>query len=72
MFECSADDSCSTIYRSGLGVDITNPQLNLREAFIDESRLKVIKVLRKGDEPYTMNVKTDTSPQERKIRFTHK
>lgn len=69
QFECEKDDSKSTIYRSGLGVDM-EVGTRFREAIIDPSKLEIVKELKKG-ESFEMDVKSDKSPTSRKIRFTH-
>lgn len=69
IFECAKDDSKSTIYRSGLGIDIEVGKF--REISMDASRLEIVKELKDG-ESFEIEVKTDRSPEKRKIRFTHK
>lgn len=68
FFECSPDDSRSTIYKSGAGFDVDLGLLRASE--IDTSRLEVIRELLKG-ETYEMEVKTDRSLEKIKVRFTH-
>ncbi len=67
IFRCKADDSLSTIYSSVLGMDVANERI--RE--IHSAGQELVKALGKGDEPYEMSVKTERSPEPRKIRFTH-
>ena len=67
IFECKADDSLSTIYRSLLGIDVADERI--REIY--SAGQEFVKTLGKGDKPYEMTVKTERSPEPRKIRFTH-
>ena len=69
IFECKKDDSQSTICRSGQGVDMEIGRF--REALIDSSKLEIVRELKDG-ESFEMEIKTDRSPEKRKIRFTHK
>ena len=69
MFECVPDDSKSTIYRSGFGADVDMG--HVRAVVPDPSRLEVVKELGRG-EAFELEVKTDRSPEPRKIRFTHR
>lgn len=69
MFECAADNSKSTIYRSGFGADIDLG--SMRVVSPDPSQLEVVKELNKN-ESFEMVVKTDKSPGPRRIRFSHK
>lgn len=71
MFECAQDDSQSTIYHSGFGLDTELEGGKLRAVVTDPSRLEIVKELGKG-ESFEMTIKTDKSPNPRKIRFTHK
>lgn len=70
IFFCSPDDKYSVIKILPEGFDLTlnyfrNISLeNLKEA-------KEIKRLTLGSGSYEMKIKTDISPIERKIRFTH-
>ena len=66
IFECGKDDSNSTIYRSRAGVDIANAQTRV----ITSAEMEVVRVLR-ANESHVLQIKTDVSPEERKIRFTH-
>jgi hypothetical protein len=67
MFECSPDDSKSTIYRSKAGIDTEiGPMRTLTTVGAE-----VIKELKRGGDPYEMRIKTDKSPEARLIRFTH-
>lgn len=68
QFACAKDDSKSTIYRSGLGVDIEIGRF--RGAIIDPLKLEVVKEL-KREESFEMDIKTDRNPVVTKIRFTH-
>ena len=67
IFECQTGDQISTIYRSILGIDVADERI--RE--IHSAGQELVKALGKGDEPYEMNVKTERSPEPRKMRFTH-
>ena len=69
IFECSPDDSKSTIYKSELGVDVS--QGNLRAVISDRTKWNIIKELRKNAS-FEMNVRTDISSHPRQIRFTHR
>ena len=69
MFGCEPDDSKSTIYRSGAGVDTEVGVF--REISMDPSRLEVVRELRNG-ESYEMDVNTDKSPEKKKVRFIHR
>ena len=69
IFECDPDDSKSTIYKSELGVDVS--QGNLRAVISDRSRWGIIKELEKN-EVFEMSVRTDISPRPRQVRFTHR
>ncbi len=69
IFECSPDDSKSTIYKSELGVDVS--QGNLRAVISDRARWNIVKELRKN-QSFEMNVRTDVSPKPRQVRFTHR
>lgn len=66
IFQCAADDSGSTIYRSKLGADAEfGPNRELLT-----TGLEVVKELKKGDQ-YEKDFNTDISPELRRIRFTH-
>lgn len=67
VFECSEDDSKSTIYRSEGGLDTEKGDVR---AVISLKGLSIVKELKRG-EFYEMKIKTDKSPQPRKIRFSH-
>lgn len=68
LLSCAPDNSKSIIYRSGFGTDIDlGPQ---REVLLALDKLEVVKELKKG-ESYEMFIKTDRSPEPRKIRFSH-
>ena len=69
FFECAKDDSKSTIYRSGAGIDMDLGVLRVSE--IDVSRLEVIRELLRG-ESFEMDVRTDRSSEKLRVRFTHK
>lgn len=70
MLKCARDDSGSTIFRSGAGVDTKVGRF--REIIaMDTSKLEVVKELRDG-ESFEMDVKPDMSPASIKVRFTHK
>lgn len=66
MFECIKDNSCSKIYKSRAGIDIADRQIRL----ISSEGMDLLKRLT-AEESYVIQVKTDHSPEERKIRFTH-
>ncbi len=67
MFGCLPDDSKSVIYRSRAGLDIEiGPMRDLTTTGAD-----IVTVLRRVDEPYKMEIKTDKSPEPRQVRFTH-
>lgn len=70
IFECAKDDSSSTVYRSKSGVDFTKGQL--REIISERTNWQVIKIIKKSEEPSTLNIKTDISSQRRLIRFSHR
>lgn len=63
---CLPDDSRSIIYRSILGIDTEIGDMRLLRTV----GLKAVKKLEKG-EAYEMVVKTDKSPEPRKIRLKH-
>ncbi|HEY5601343.1 MAG TPA: hypothetical protein VIK81_04665 [Patescibacteria group bacterium] len=69
MFDCAPDNSKSTIYRSSFGADVDLG--TVRVVTSDPSRLETIKELKTG-ESFEMEVKTDRSPESRRIRFVHK
>ncbi|MEK6948345.1 MAG: hypothetical protein AABX19_03835 [Nanoarchaeota archaeon] len=68
VFECWKDDLGSTFYRSISGIDA---EINM-DRIISHSGLEVIHTLRRGDEAYELEVKTDKSPIARRIRFIHR
>lgn len=68
LFECAPDDSHTTIYRSTLGADAATPEIRI----VTTEGLEIIKELRRGEEPFTLTLLTDTSSQRRIIRFIHK
>ena len=59
--------SSSVIYRSEAGMDIETG--SLRE--IAASGYEVVRKIRSGSEPYEMRIKSDKSPEPRRIRFVH-
>jgi hypothetical protein len=69
LFECAADDSKTTLYRSigGADLDLSSSERGL----IPISGLETVKELQKG-ETYTLTIKTDRSPQLRQFRLSHK
>lgn len=71
LFECSSDDTKSTIYRSGLGVDYEIPEQQGRMVTSNPSRTETLKELTEG-ETYELWVHTEKSPEPRLIRFKHK
>lgn len=68
IFQCSADDSHSTIYRSKKGADA---EIGPDYRAVNTTGLEVMKERKKGDKPYEMNIKTDKGSETRRIRFTH-
>jgi hypothetical protein len=72
MIECSPDDTHSTIYRSKAGLDIIIGNLRVVAPLEIPEGFEIVKILKKGDEPYVLSLKTDKSPEERKVSFTHK
>ncbi len=70
LFECTLDGSESRIYRSRAGLDREFMAGQLRESTIING-LEVVKVLKRRDEPYILEIKTDGSPEPRRVRFTH-
>ncbi len=69
LFSCASDNSQSTIYRSKSGIDLVVG--NIRAIVNDMENWETVKVLKDGDPPHIMSLKTDVSPQRRIIRFTH-
>lgn len=69
QFGCAPDDSKSTIYRSGAGIDIATRRF--RDAIIVPSKLEVVKVLGNG-ESTELNIRTDKDAEFRRIRFAHR
>lgn len=68
LFDCAFDDSKSTIYRSPAGIDW---EVGPTRAVASTGRLEIVKELKPG-ESYELLVKTDKSPEPRRLRFTHK
>ncbi len=68
MFECAADDSHSTIYRSIGGAD---GEIGDKRHVNIMSGIEIITILYRGNEPYAMSIKTDRSEKTRQIRFSH-
>jgi len=66
IFECSPDNSKSTIYRSITGLDTEIG----KDRLVTTVSAEVVKELRKGD-IYEMKIKTDKNRESRLIRFTH-
>jgi hypothetical protein len=66
-FECAPDDSKTTLYKLLPGVDVEIGRFRT----INKNEFFPIKEMRRGDEPFEMNIKTDKSPEERKIRISH-
>lgn len=71
FFECAEDNSHSTIYRSGFGMDMEITGTSLRELIIDGSKIEKVAEL-KADESHEMIVKTDKGSMPVNTRFTHK
>lgn len=69
LFECAPDDSQSTIYRAKFGADVDMGKL--RAVISDRNNWEIIRVLKEGEPPYRLTLKTDVSPQRRIIRFSH-
>lgn len=66
IFECALDDSRSMLYRSRFGIDMDDSSTRR----IDAAGREVVKELVKG-ESYETTIKTDKSPEPRRIRFRH-
>lgn len=69
LFECAPDNSQSIIYRSKFGADVDGGKL--RVVISDRANLEIMRVLKEGEKPYTLTLKTDVSPQRTIIRFSH-
>jgi|SRR3989338_4634004 len=69
LFGCFPDDSKSIIYRSNRGLDVEVN--NLRIVSADSTELEVIKELKRGEEPYSLEIRSSESPTPLKIRFSH-
>ena len=69
LFSCKSDDSGSIIYRSKFGVDVDLS--NTTRLVENLTGFETVKELIRG-ESFEITVKTDRSPEPRKIRFTHK
>ena len=69
LFSCKKDDSGSIIYRSKFGMDV---DLSDTARLINNlTGFETVKELTRG-QSFEITVKTDRSPEPRKIRFTHK
>jgi len=66
IFGCLLDDSKSVIYRSKAGLD---GEIGLVRV-LTSADLETVAELKRGD-THEMRIKTDRSPEERRIRFTH-
>ena len=68
IFECSMDDSQSTVYRAETVVaDIERGNTRV----IATTGLSIVAELRRGDNPYEMVVTCHKNKPPRRIRFTH-
>jgi len=70
QFSCSLDDSYSAIKRLAKGIDLEVGRLRITDA-ASVIQAETVAILRRGDSPYRLTVKTDVSPRGRIIRFTH-
>ena len=68
LFQCEIGNSKSVIYRSTAGLDFEVKHLRVT----DTQGLEVIRELTSLQPTYEMKVKTDQSPDSRRIRFTHR
>lgn len=68
LFECSADDSHSLLYRSKAGIDA---EIGVVRVMATDG-LEEIKCLTKGDKPYSIRVQTDGNPRPTLVRFIHR
>lgn len=68
IFECAPDNSKTTIYKSGSGIDIELE--NLRAVIPDPTKFTVERELKPGDS-YKKDI-TTTRGTQTKIRLTHK
>ena len=66
LFECGEDDMHSAIYRSTRGIDVAEGN----QRIVNTEGCELLRELARG-ESYILQVKTDSSPKERKVRFTH-
>ena len=67
VFRCQPDDRSSTVYRARNGKEAIVGELRV----IDEARFEVVTTLHHGSLPYEMTIRTDRSPEPRRLRFTH-
>ena len=72
LLECTNDDSESIIYKSEFGVDASVSENRERAVLTDLSQLRILKVLKRGDEPFGISVKTDVSSEMRQLRLSHR
>jgi len=72
LFECNSDDSSSTIYEMPFGLDTETGKQRVIMNISDKTKWKIVRVLREGDNPLILNIKTDKSPVSQRIRFTHR
>ena len=65
--ECLPDDSGSVVYRSRAGVDADLGDTRI----VFSLEFEKLAVLTEGDKPYEMGLRTDRSPEARRVRFSH-
>lgn len=67
IFECASSDSYSLIQRSKFGID---EEIGIAR-WVYTKGFETIKELRKDDEPFELEIKTQISSKPRLLRFTH-
>lgn len=71
-YECARDDSYTSIHKLLPGVEIAiGPYRIINERIINKRDFSLEGVLRSGDKPFEMSVKTDVDPEISEIRLTH-
>lgn len=68
VFECSLDDTHTTLSKGPFGVDIEVGRYRVLDTL---EGMEVVQELRIGDPAYVLSIKTDKSEKIQMVRFSH-
>lgn len=68
VFECSLDDTHTTLSKAPFGVDTEVGKYRIMDTL---EGMEVVQELRRGDPAFILSIKTDNSDVARMVRFSH-